>query len=177
MSAGSVEYSYDLDGFLITKRDGANITAYNYSSRGELLSVNFPDGRIIEYVHDPLGRRIARGWWCYGGEIPLAGTDPGFWQCMTGSNNLLMRFEYADGRMPVAMTKGGNTYYLTYDQVGSLRIVADSSGNVVKKIDYDSFGNVINDTNPTFTIPFWICGSESLYDRDNRLVKVRLQRL
>jgi hypothetical protein len=27
---------------------------------GELLSVQLPDGRIIEHLHDPLGRRIAK---------------------------------------------------------------------------------------------------------------------
>ena len=86
-----------------------------------------------------------------------------------GSNNLIMRFEYADGRMPVAMTKGGATYYLTYDQVGSLRVVADSTGNVVKRIDYDSFGNIINDTNPTFDMPFGFAGG--LHDRDTGLVR------
>ena len=39
------------------------------------------------------------------------------------------------------MEQGGANYYLTYNQVGSLRVVADASGNVVKRIDYDSFGN------------------------------------
>jgi len=33
------------------------------------------------------------------------------------------RFEYAGGRMPVAMTMAGARYYLGYDQVGSLRVV------------------------------------------------------
>jgi RHS repeat-associated protein len=70
--------------------------------------------------------------------------------------------------MPAAMTKGGSTYYLTYDQVGSLRIVADASGNVVKRIDYDSFGNIIDDTNPTFEVPFGFAGG--LHDRDTGLV-------
>ena len=86
-----------------------------------------------------------------------------------GNENLLMRFEYADGRMPVAMTKDGSTYYLTYDQVGSLRVVADASGNVVKRIDYDSFGNIINDTDPSFTIPFGFAGG--LHDRNTGLVR------
>lgn len=79
-----------------------------------------------------------------------------------------MRFEYADGRMPVSMSRGGSTYYLTYDQVGSLRVVADSSGNVVKRIDYDSFGNIINDSDPAFEIPFGFAGG--LHDRDTGLV-------
>ena len=86
-----------------------------------------------------------------------------------GSDQLMMRFEYADARMPVAMTKGGATYYLTYDQVGSLRIVANAVGNVIKRFDYDSFGTIINDTNPSFTIPFGFAGG--LHDSDTGLVR------
>jgi RHS repeat-associated protein len=86
-----------------------------------------------------------------------------------GSDNLLMRFEYADGRMPMAMAREGVTYYLTYDQVGSLRVVADASGNVVKRIDYDSFGNIINDSDPAIEVPFGFAGG--LDDRDTGLVR------
>ena len=71
--------------------------------------------------------------------------------------------------MPVAMTMGGATYYLSYDQVGSLRLVADGSGNVVKRISYDSFGNILEDTNPSFTTPFGFAGG--LHDRDTGLVR------
>ena len=85
-----------------------------------------------------------------------------------GSGNTT-RFEYADARMPVAMTKEAATYYLTYNQVGSLRLVADSTGSVVKRIEYDSFGNIINDTDPLFEIPFGFAGG--LHDRDTGLVR------
>jgi RHS repeat-associated protein len=71
--------------------------------------------------------------------------------------------------MPVAVEKAGATYYLAYDQVGTLRAVADSSGNVIKEITYDSFGYVLNDTNPAFEIPFGFAGG--LYDRDTGLVR------
>ena len=80
-----------------------------------------------------------------------------------------MRFEYADGRMPVAMTRGGARYYLAYDQVGTLRLVTDSTGTVVKRIDYDTFGNVVGDTNPAFSVPFGFAGG--LHDRDTGLVR------
>ena len=128
LTAGTTSYQYDIDGFLTTKTDGTDVTSYNYSSRGELLNVTLPGGRIVEYAHDSLGRRIAK---------IVNGTtiEKYLWQGLTrllavydGSNNLVMRFEYADGRMPVAMTMGGATYYLTYNQVGSLRVVADSAG-------------------------------------------------
>jgi len=169
LTAGTTTYQYNVDGFLTTKTEGEDITTYNYSSRGELLSVTLPDGTVIEYAHDPLGRRIAK-------KINETITEKYLWQGLTrllavydSSDNLTMRFEYANGRMPVAMTKGTSTYYLTYDQVGSLRIVADSSGNVIKRINYDSFGNIIDDTNPSFEVPFGFAGG--LHDSDTGLVR------
>ena len=167
--AGDTTYAYNPDGFLTTRTKGTEITTYDYSSRGELLSVNLPGGRIIEYVHDPLGRRIAK-------KIDGVTIEKYQWQSMTrllavydGSDNLFARFSYADGRMPVSITKEGVTYYLAYDQVGSLRIIADASGNVVKRIDYDAFGNIVNDSNPTFTVPFGF--ANGLHDRDTGLIR------
>ncbi|MCK4986953.1 MAG: sugar-binding protein, partial [Desulfobacterales bacterium] len=58
LTAGNMRYEYDLDGFLTNKTNQTNATdktSYVYSSRGELLRVDLPDGRVIEYVHDPLG--------------------------------------------------------------------------------------------------------------------------
>lgn len=43
--------------------------------------------------------------------------------------------------------------------VGSLRVVADSKGNVVKRIDGNSFDNFIKDSTPTFDIPFGFEGN------------------
>ena len=85
-----------------------------------------PDGQLIGYIHDPIGRRIAK-------RVDGVIVEKCLWQGLTrllavydGDNSLLMRFEYTDDRMPPAMTNEGITYYLTYDQVGSLRVVADS---------------------------------------------------
>jgi len=61
------------------------------------------------------------------------------------------------------------TYYLTYDQVGSLRAVTDSTGAIVKRIDYDSFGKILSDSNPSFTVPLSFAGG--LHDRDTGLVR------
>jgi RHS repeat-associated protein len=169
LNAGATTYQYDVDGFLTDKIEGLNTTEYVYSSRGELLRVDLPNGTVIEYVHDPLGRRIAK-------KVDSVIEEKYLWQGLTrllavydGNDALVMRFEYADGRMPVSMTSGGAAYYLAYDQVGSLRVVADASGNVVKRVDYDSFGNVVADTNPTFDVPFGFAGG--LHDRDTGLVR------
>jgi RHS repeat-associated protein len=172
LKAGEWTYQYDLDGFLTSKTNSTNPTnktLYYYSSRGELLTVILPDGKRIDYVCDPLGRRIAK-------KIYNVVVEKYLWQGLTqllavydGNNSLLMRFDYADDRMPVAMKMGGANYYLSYDQVGSLRLVADASGNVVKRITYDSFGNILEDTSPSFTMPFGFAGG--LHDRDTGLVR------
>ncbi len=169
LTAGDVAYQYNVDGFLTARTRGGNTTTYNYSSRGELLNAALPDGRYIEYAYDPLGRRIVK-------KVNGIITEKYLWQGQTrllavydGSDNLLMRFEYADSRVPLTATIGGSTYYLTYDQVGSLKAVADSFGNVVKRIEYDSFGNIITDTNPLFPIPIGFAGGQ--HDRDTNLVR------
>jgi len=169
LEAGGAVYDYDADGFLTRKTEGTEVTGYRYSSRGELLEVALPNGDRIAYLHDPLGRRIAK-------KINGSIVEKYLWLGLTrllavydGNDNLLMRFEYADGRMPVAMTTGGASYYLAYDQVGSLRTVSDASGNVVKAISYDSFGTILSDSNPALALPFGFAGG--LHDRDTGLVK------
>ncbi len=169
MGGSRTTYEYDVDGFLTKRVQGVSETDYRYSSRGELLEVVLPDGRVVEYVHDPLGRRIAK-------KVNGAIVEKYLWQGMTrllavydGTDNLLMRFEYADDRVPMAMTKAGAVYYLTHDQVGSLRVVTDASGNIIKRIDYDSFGNVLYDSTPGFAVPLGFAGG--LYDRDIKLVR------
>ncbi|MEW6067670.1 MAG: RHS repeat-associated core domain-containing protein [Nitrospirota bacterium] len=169
ITAGNDTYQFDVDGFLTSKTTASDTTTFNYSSRGELLTVTLPNGNVVSYDHDPLGRRIAK-------RINGTITEKYLWKdsitllaVYDGNNNLLSRFNYADNRVPVSMTMSGATYYLTYDQVGSLRAVTDSTGNIVKRIDYDSFGNIINDTNPSFSIPFGFAGG--LHDRDTGLVR------
>jgi RHS repeat-associated protein len=172
LKAGEWTYQYDLDGFLTAKINStapADRSLYSYSARGELLTVILPDGRRIDYVCDPLGRRIAK-------KVNGVVVEKYLWQGLTrllavydGGNNLRQRFEYADERMPIAMKMGSAAYYLSYDQVGSLRLVADGSGNVVKRISYDSFGSILEDTNPSFTMPFGFAGG--LHDRDTGLVR------
>jgi len=169
LTAGGVTYTYSPDGFLTGRTAGAETTTYDYSSRGELMGVTLPGGTSAEYVHDPLGRRIAK-------KVNGAVTEKYLWSGLTtllavydGNNNLLMRFEYADSRMPSAVMKAGVLYYMAYDQVGSLKLVADSAGNVVKRVEYDTFGNIISDSAPLFQIPFGFAGG--LHDRDTGLVR------
>jgi RHS repeat-associated protein len=67
------------------------------------------------------------------------------------------------------MLLGGTTYRLITDQVGSVRLVENTStGAVAERIDYDEFGNVLSDSAPG-TQPFGFAGG--LRDLDTGLTR------
>ena len=107
LTAGNTQYQYNADGFLTEKTNGSNTTQYEYSSRGELLKAILPDSTEIEYTYGPKGRRLSKS---VNGTL----TRKYLWSSLTkllavydGNDNLLMRFDYADSRMPVSMTQNG----------------------------------------------------------------------
>jgi RHS repeat-associated protein len=164
-----IEYRYDDDGYLSNKQDTQGTTTYEYGIFGELKKVELPDGTQIEYLHNANHQRVAK-------KVNGVIVEKYLWQNLTTllaiydkDDNLLMRFNYADNRMPVSMEKNGQSYYLHYDQVGTLKLVSDNAGNIIKQVDYDSYGNVLNDSDTNFKVPFGFAGG--LYDQDTQLVR------
>jgi RHS repeat-associated protein len=67
------------------------------------------------------------------------------------------------------MIKGGLAYKIISDHLGSPRLVIRVANNqIFQQLDYDEWGNVIQDTNPGFQ-PFGFAGG--IYDRDTGFVK------
>jgi uncharacterized protein RhaS with RHS repeats len=181
LGIGSDGYSFDIRGYLEARTVAGESTGYRYSWRGELQEVALPDGGWVQYLHDPEGRRIVKQT-RPPGESTYTVQEKYLWNGMTQLLAVLdpddsprQRFVYADHRVPYLMqvvdASSGETtdYYLMYDQVGSLRVVADTDGNMVKEIVYDSFGKIITDSNPAFEVPFGFAGG--LHDRDTGLVR------
>src|SRR5205085_1938465 len=70
--------------------------------------------------------------------------------------------------IPAYMIRGGATFRIVSDPLGSPRLVVDAAtGAVAQRLEYDAFGNVTLDTNPGFQ-PFGFAGG--MYDRDTGLV-------
>jgi RHS repeat-associated protein len=80
------------------------------------------------------------------------------------------RFIYAThSNVPDLMIRGGKTYRILTNQLGSPMAVVDvATGDVVQELDYDEFGRVTRDTNPEFQ-PFGFAGG--LWDRETGLVR------
>ncbi len=167
--AGSITYHYNDDDFLSKKVDGTETTLYDYSSMGELKSVTLPGGMVFTYTHYFLTRPIAKSIDGYIVENYIRNGRTQLLAVLKPDNSIHQRFIYADDRLPYAMTQDNQIFYMAYDQVGSLRVVTDGSGNVVKEVRYDTFGNIIEDSNPGFEIPFGFAGG--LHDVDTGLVR------
>ncbi|MBL8253480.1 MAG: RHS repeat protein, partial [Candidatus Competibacter sp.] len=167
---GGTTYAYTANGELAGKTAGGQTTAYQYDVLGNLRRVTLPGGTEIEYLIDGANRRIgkkiggvlAQGFLYQDGLKPVAELD--------GGGQIVSRFVYATGiNVPDYMVKSGATYRIVTDHLGSPRLVVDTgTGNVLQRMDYDEFGNVLSDTNPGFQ-PFGFAGG--LYDRDTRLVR------
>jgi RHS repeat-associated protein len=146
------------------------MTQYEYDVLGNLRSVQLPDGNQIEYVIDARNRRIGKkvngvltqGFLYQDSLNPIAELD--------GDGNVVSRFVYGSKvNVPDYLVKGGKTYRILSDHLGSPKLVVDiSDGSVVQRMDYDAFGNVIEDSNPGFQ-PFGFAGG--IYDRDTKLTR------
>ncbi len=170
LTYGNTSFAYTANGELLSMAAGNQITHYTYDVLGNLTGVTLPSGSNITYVVDPQNRRIGKqvngaliqGFLYQDGLKPIAEVDH--------SNNVVSRFVYATRNdVPDYMIKGGVTYRIFTDHLGSPRLVMNvATGAVLQRMDYDEFGQVLNDTNPGFQ-PFGFAGG--LYDRDTKLVR------
>ena len=169
-SYAGASYQHNDNGELQSKTEGVNTTQYQYDVLGNLRQVALPDTTVIDYIIDGQNRRVGKKvngvlqqGFLYKDQLnPIAELD--------GNNNVIIRFVYgAKANVPDYMVKGGNTYRIISDHLGSPRLVINiGDGTVVQRMDYDTWGNVIQDTNPGFQ-PFGFAGG--IYDQDTQLTR------
>ena len=170
LSRGQTTYTYNANGELTGKNAAGQMSVYQSDSLGSLRRVLPPDGHEIRYLIDGENRRVARmvdgqivSAYLYQGVVrPIAEFD--------AAGNLISRFVYGAGSdTPAYMVKGGVTYRIVADPLGSPRLIVDAStGNVIQRIDYDAFGKVLSDSNPGFQ-PFGFAGG--MYDPATGLLR------
>ena len=152
---GTVNYTFDVNGFLEQRGNDSFV----YSARGELLSVSLDNGaKKISYEYDGIGRRVART--DSSGTTQYLYTNPAGVQVsdIRDSSGVLTSFYYTENGNLFAMNRGGTLYYIATDQLGTPRVITDSTGTVVKQIEYDSFGKRVSDSHPGFALPIGFAG-------------------
>ena len=136
--------------------------------RNRLTSVLFKDGagvvtKTIEYLYDVDDRRIgkkvdgvvAERYVIDRNQIALV---------FDGAGVQTYRYLYGTGVDQIlADERGGSVVWALADNLGSVRDVVDGGGVVLNHITYDSYGNVVSQTNPAVEFRYGFTGRE----RDN----------
>ncbi|MBK9694522.1 MAG: hypothetical protein IPO76_03890 [Elusimicrobia bacterium] len=163
-------YTHAAGGEWRTVTEGGVTTTYDYDAVGNLRTVTLPSGTTLEYVIDGRNRRVGRKvngtltqGYLYDGQLRIVAE-------LDGANNVTARYVYGTRpNVPEWLEKGGQTYRIITDHLGSPRLVVNAtSGAIVQRMDYDSWGNITNDTSPGFQI-FGYAGG--LYDQDTKLTR------
>ena len=175
LTQNGTSFSYDANGNMITKTDATETTRYTYNSENQLIRVELPDGKIAEYKYDPFGRRIEKTItdtvngtrttrYVYDREDILFELD--------GSGNVITEYLHGPGiDEPIGMIRNNQTYYYHADALGSIIAITDSYGRVVQRYEYDSFGNITYQQDPSFVQPYTYTGRE--YDTESGLYYYR----
>ncbi|MEW6737116.1 MAG: RHS repeat-associated core domain-containing protein, partial [Acidobacteriota bacterium] len=119
-------YSYDAENRMRTAVVDGVTTTYNYDGNGRRVKKTVGT-TSTRFVYDLAGRLIAE----YEGSAPIGSPTKEY---IYGPTGLL------------AIKEGTDTRYVTSDQLGSVRIVTDGSGNVIRRQDYYAFGEIIEAT-------------------------------
>ena len=169
LTYGTSAFTYTANGELASQKSGMQTTTYTYDVLGNLTSVTLPNTTKLTYLVDPENHRVAKQvngaqqtGYLYDGDQIVAQ--------LNASNQIVSQFVYATGATsPDYMENNGATYRIISDQLGSPRLVVNTStGAVAEQMNYDEFGNVLLDSDAGFQ-PFGFAGG--LKDPDTSFVR------
>ena len=168
---GRTLYGHDAAGYRNLKAEGNSETRYVYEPSGLLLRVDLPGdgkaGRRIKYSYDSNGLRTEK-------RVNNTLVEAYRWldPLRLGEfhdGRQWWRLAYLEGRAPVGLTNGEDSYFLLCDQVGTPLALANIDGSVVQKMRYDSFGNLLETSGAVVQLPVGFAGG--LFDADTGLTR------
>jgi RHS repeat-associated protein len=133
--AGTIPYSYDTDGRMIT----AGLQSYGWNGTGKMTTATTAPGTTT-YTYDGDGNRLSAS---------LSGATTNYsWDLNTsvpnlalerdGSGGLVRRYVYGAG--PVSMTTAAGSFYYHDDALGSTVAMTSSTGATETTATYEPFG-------------------------------------
>lgn len=144
----NARYNYDNNGNLTSRLEGPVETLiqletlFIWNEENQLTEVDLPNGEVVNYKYDALGRRIQRTTtsganerYVYDGNDVLLDLNADWSVATTYLNG-----PGIDNHLRQTSATSGISYYLT-DHLGSTAALTDATGNIVEQLAYDSFGN------------------------------------
>ncbi len=141
-NTANATYTYDNNGNLLSKTDASGTTNFSWNEENQLTQVTLPNGLMVNYKYDGLGRRIQRTTsaganerYVYDGSDVLLDLNADWSVAATYLNG-----PGIDNHLRQTSATTGVSYYLS-DHLGSTAGLTGASGNVIETDSYDSFGN------------------------------------
>lgn len=182
-SDGKYTYTYDANGSLTKRVEilSGKVREFAFDHRNRLVQItDRPSAagaatQVVKYTYDLQNRRIASNvdttpvdtndgkvtYYVYAGEDVIAElTDPDG----SGSASPAISMRYLHGpavdQVLVQESANGDVQWMLTDHLGTVRDLVNNGGQVVNHIKYDSYGNVISESNPAVKTRYKYTGRE-----------------
>ncbi|XP_035290458.1 teneurin-1 isoform X1 [Anguilla anguilla] len=166
---GEIQYKMDEDGFLRLRGD----VVFEYSSNGLLMKAyNKVSGQSVRYRYDGLGRRMASRT-NLGQHLQFFYADLSKPTRVThmynhSSSEITSLYYDLQGHLIAMELSSGEEYYVACDNSGTPLAIFSSRGQIVKEMLYTPYGDIYQDSNPSFQLVIGFHGG--LYDSLTKLV-------
>ncbi len=155
LKANGTVFKYDDEGNLIEKREtGSKIWLYQWNASGMLHSVTRPDGDVVSFSYDALGRRLSKKYkntitkWLWDGNKPLHEWKEDFRTGAILSNTtvneegIITWLFNENDFAPIAKLKGEKKYSIVTDHLGTPYQMYKDTGETFWQSQLDSYGKV-----------------------------------
>ena len=142
LTAGSTKFTYDKNGNRLTQSGSSGKTTYTYDANNRLLSIAAPTG-TSSFSYDGDGNRIAQttptGTYNYVNDTAVALPVVLNEQGPDGA----VDYAYGLGLGPMESSSSAFNYFYSFDGLGSVSNLTDSTGTVQETYSYDAWGNAL----------------------------------
>ncbi|MEJ7594163.1 MAG: RHS repeat-associated core domain-containing protein, partial [Planctomycetaceae bacterium] len=175
LADATYSYLYDAEGNMTRRTITATgeYTQYQYDYRNQMVdATDYTSGgsvlQEVSFGYDVFDRRITKTVDADGAgplapvTIHTAYDGQHAWADLDAAGNVVARYLFGTSIDEVAarwMPTDGTAWYVT-DKLGSVRYLLDNAGTILNSLVYDSFGNIISQSNPSAFDRFTFTGRE-----------------
>ena len=148
VAGGAAAYTYDLNGNLKTKTEGADVWVYEWNALNQLVEVKRGTTAqnatsVATFAYDPIGRRIEKVTPTKTVTYTYDGADILRENVTTSGSTVTSFYVHGPGiDEPLSKETGGVVTYYHADGLGSIAKETNGSGVVVNTLRYDAWGNL-----------------------------------
>jgi RHS repeat-associated protein/uncharacterized repeat protein (TIGR01451 family) len=156
LSDATYNYTYDGEGNLTSKtvRASGAKTTYAWNALHQLTSATLPDGAVVSYRYDALGRRVEQS--SSSGTTRYVNLGANVVAEYDGTNTLRASYVTTLGTgdlpgVPLEANTSGHATYPLLDAAGSVTAITDASGAVSSTFSYTAYGQPVGASSGTYS--------------------------